>query len=81
MKKRWLSWAIVLLVLIMGAAEAGIVAQVAQQKGPIQYVETETGRWMVHDENRPAPPLITPGSCEAQWTPAKPKWSSGTASQ
>ena len=26
-----------------------------------QYVDTPTGRWMIHDENRPAPPIITPG--------------------
>jgi hypothetical protein len=34
----------------------------AEPKPPIQYVDTPTGRWMVHDENRPAPPIITPGS-------------------
>ncbi len=28
----------------------------------IEYVDTPTGRWMVHDVNRPAPPVITPGS-------------------
>jgi len=33
----------------------------AEPKPTIQYVETPTGRWMVHDENRPAPPIITPG--------------------
>jgi hypothetical protein len=27
-----------------------------------QYVETETGRWLIHDTNRPAPPVITPGA-------------------
>jgi len=25
-----------------------------------QYVDTPTGRWLVHDVNRPAPPVITP---------------------
>jgi hypothetical protein len=29
---------------------------------PIQYVDTPSGRWMVHDESRPAPPVITPGT-------------------
>jgi hypothetical protein len=28
----------------------------------IQYVETPSGKWMIHDENRPAPPVITPGT-------------------
>jgi hypothetical protein len=27
----------------------------------IEYVDTPSGRWMVHDMNRPAPPVITPG--------------------
>ncbi len=27
----------------------------------IEYVDTPSGQWMVHDENRPAPPVITPG--------------------
>ncbi|HON92450.1 MAG TPA: DUF1080 domain-containing protein [Sedimentisphaerales bacterium] len=26
-----------------------------------QYLDTPTGRWLVHDMNRPAPPIITPG--------------------
>ena len=28
----------------------------------IQYVDTPSGRWMIHDESRPAPPVITPGT-------------------
>ena len=27
----------------------------------IMYVETESGRWMIHDINRPAPPVVAPG--------------------
>jgi len=27
----------------------------------IEYVDTPSGRWRVHDMNRPAPPVITPG--------------------
>ncbi len=34
----------------------------AEQKPKIQYVDTPSGRWMIHDENRPAPPVITPGT-------------------
>ncbi len=26
-----------------------------------QWVVTDTGRWMVHDTNRPVPPVVTPG--------------------
>jgi hypothetical protein len=36
--------------------------QTAEQKPLVQYVDTPTGRWMVHDVNRPAPPVITPGA-------------------
>ncbi len=34
----------------------------AEQKPKIEYVDTPSGRWMIHDENRPAPPVITPGT-------------------
>jgi hypothetical protein len=32
----------------------------------VQWVDTDTGRWMVHDINRPTPPVVTPGnpSCD-----------------
>jgi hypothetical protein len=33
-----------------------------QKPEKIEYVATPSGRWMVHDENRPAPPVITPGT-------------------
>jgi hypothetical protein len=32
----------------------------------VMYVETESGRWMIHDMNRPAPPLVTPGEACGQ---------------
>ena len=47
-------------------------AQAPKKEPPVQWVETETGRWMVHDEARPAPPVVTPGVCGAQETPARP---------
>jgi hypothetical protein len=47
-------------------------AQAPTQAPPIQWVETPTGRWMVHDEARPAPPVVTPGVCGAQETAAAP---------
>lgn len=34
----------------------------AEDKPLIQYVDTPTGRWMIHDENRPAPKVIIPGT-------------------
>ncbi len=36
-------------------------APAEQKPEKIEYVNTPSGRWMVHDENRPAPPVITPG--------------------
>ncbi|MBN1974337.1 MAG: DUF1080 domain-containing protein [Sedimentisphaerales bacterium] len=36
-----------------------------------QYIESETGRWLVHDINRPAPPIITPGTESTQDQPGK----------
>ena len=42
---------------------AGCATQQAGKKdGKIQYVETDTGRWLIHDMNRPAPAVITPGT-------------------
>jgi hypothetical protein len=45
-----------------GSKPVAKVEPAAQQKPVVQYVDTPTGRWMVHDENRPAPPIITPGA-------------------
>ncbi len=71
MNRTWLWRAIVCMFGIMVVCVAGIVAQNPKKPEPIQYVETSTGRWMVHDENRPAPPVIMPGTCGAQEAPAK----------
>jgi hypothetical protein len=50
------------------AAQAPAAGFGRGQRGPerIQYVDTETGRWMIHDESRTAPPIITPGETAAQ---------------
>ena len=32
-----------------------------EKKPLIQYIDTPSGRWMVHDEGRPAPVVVTPG--------------------
>ena len=47
-------------------------AQAPKKEPPVQWVETESGRWMVHDEARPAPPVVTPGVCGAQEVQARP---------
>jgi hypothetical protein len=38
----------------------------AKKPEVIQWVETETGKWMIHDTDRPVPPVVTPGqaSCD-----------------
>jgi hypothetical protein len=68
----------VLVVVAVGMALLGLVtgcatnegtkaqpakaAPAAEKPAKIEYVDTPSGRWMVHDENRPAPPAITPGT-------------------
>ena len=42
---------------------AGCATQQAAEKGDkLQYVETDTGLWLIHDVNRPAPAAILPGT-------------------
>jgi len=55
------------LVILAGCA----ARQAASEGGSIQYVETDTGRWLVHDVNRPAPPVISPGTASTQSEPGK----------
>ncbi len=52
--------------------------QEAQQQQPdivrvgdkvFQYVQTDTGRWLIHDMNRPTPDIITPGTESTQEAP------------
>lgn len=37
----------------------------------LQYVETETGRWLIHDMERPTPPVITPPTPSTQDQPGQ----------
>ncbi len=69
MSRARMQGAVVFLTGIMAVSVAGTVAQNAQQKEITQYVATESGRWMVHDESRPAPPVVTPGTCGVQMAP------------
>ena len=62
-------WAGGVLLVVTAAV---VWAQAPVKTPPVQWVETETGRWMVHDEARPAPPVVVPGVCGAQTTPARP---------
>jgi len=50
------------LVILAGYA----ARQAASEGDSVQYVETETGRWLVHDVNRPAPPVISPGTASTR---------------
>jgi hypothetical protein len=45
------------------------------QKAPTGYTDTPTipgSKWRVHDDARPRPPVITPGTCSTEDTPGKP---------
>ena len=59
---------ILLTVAVCGIAIlAGCAAQQATEEGEkLQYVETDTGRWLIHDMNRPAPAVISPGTESTQ---------------
>lgn len=52
-----LSVAVCCVVVLTGCATQPVVGD----KEEIQYVLTDTGFWMVHDVNRPAPVVVTPG--------------------
>ncbi|MHC4434895.1 MAG: 3-keto-disaccharide hydrolase, partial [Planctomycetota bacterium] len=57
-RKSLLSVVVCGFVVLAGCA----TQQTAEEQGPLrQYVETDTGRWLIHDVNRPAPPVVTPG--------------------
>ncbi|GAG08832.1 unnamed protein product, partial [marine sediment metagenome] len=50
------------LAILAGCA----TQQVAEKGEKLQYVETDTGRWLIHDMNRPAPAVISPGAGSTQ---------------
>jgi hypothetical protein len=58
---------ICLLAIFTGCA----TQQAAKEGEKRQYVETDTGRWLIHDMNRPAPAVIDPGTSSTQSKPGK----------
>jgi hypothetical protein len=60
-------FSLVMLMLFVGCT-VNQAAMEGEKIQKIQYVETETGKWLVHDVNRPAPPIITPGTESTQET-------------
>ncbi len=61
-----LSVAVCSFTILAGCATQEVTAKDNNDPNVIQYVETDTGRWMVHDIDRPAPPVVTPGNGSAQ---------------
>lgn len=63
----WLGVVVALLGLLAGcatqdAARSEVEVAEGEEKPPlIQYLDTPTGRWKVHDMDRPAPPIVAPG--------------------
>jgi hypothetical protein len=55
--------ALALLGVVAGCAtqDAAKTEPVDEEKEVRQYVDTPTGRWLIHDVNRPEPDRITPG--------------------
>lgn len=60
----WLGIAALALGFAAGCAtqEAVKVEEDKPKQELVQYVDTPTGRWKIHDDNRPAPPIVTPGA-------------------
>jgi hypothetical protein len=56
-------------ICVFAIFASGAARQPAKKAVKMQYVETDTGRWLIHDMNRPAPEVIKPGT---QSTPGKP---------
>ena len=62
------SFALALLGLLLAGCATTQPQQAPEEKKVEnrQYVETDTGRWLIHDMNRPAPEVITPGTESVQ---------------
>src|SRR5664279_926061 len=65
------------LIIIAAAIAVGLPAQTvsAPAKAPTGYTDTPLipgSKWRVHDDTRPRPPVVTPGTFSTQDTPGKP---------
>jgi len=56
------------LVILAGCATT---KQTAVEGEKLQYVLTDTGLWLIHDMNRPAPAVISPGTGSTQSEPGE----------
>ena len=57
---------IALACIVASMAGGVLLSQTQKPAPPPQWIETPSGRWMVHDESRPVPPVVTPGVCGTQ---------------
>jgi hypothetical protein len=67
MKGMFMSRASMVSLVLVWAFFAGCASEQTVQEKPaeqkkesIQYVETDSGTWKVHDDDRPVPPVVTP---------------------
>jgi hypothetical protein len=60
---------IVLLAGVVNCAEPN-AAPVAKKPEIIQWIEVDGQKWMVHDMNRPVPPVVTPGEATCGSAPS-----------
>jgi Domain of Unknown Function (DUF1080) len=63
------------LKLVTLAIMIAMAASVAAQNSPTGYTDTPTipgSKWRVHDDARPRPPVVTPGTFSTEDTPGKP---------
>jgi hypothetical protein len=60
------------LVILSGCAILQATQQQTNEEKGTRYLDTETGRWLVHDMNRPAPPVVSPGTESTQEQPGEP---------
>src|SRR5271167_599562 len=61
------------IAFIAASLAAALGAQA--QQAPTGYTDTPTiagSKWRVHDDARPRPPVITPGTCSTEDKPGKP---------
>ena len=55
--------ALVVSLAVLAGCGSGQATQKLEKRDPkLQYVDTDTGRWLIHDMNRPRPEIITIGS-------------------